>query len=96
MDSFYLTLCVAYLFSTRLRTRSYYIHHSNYWRDLAKNAFSIHIIDAYGKCILRKTVKRNKILDTFAKLPPCLIGIETCSGAHLWARELLQDLSNKI
>ncbi|MFA0487122.1 IS110 family transposase, partial [Vibrio sp. 10N.222.55.B11] len=43
--------------------------------DLAKNVFSIHSVDAYGKCVLRKTVKRNKLLDTFAKLPPCLIGM---------------------
>lgn len=39
-------------------------------------------VDVYGKCVLRKTVKRNKLLDTFAKLPPCLIGMEACSGAH--------------
>ncbi|MFA0662253.1 IS110 family transposase [Vibrio splendidus] len=58
--------------------------------DLAKNVFSIHSVDAYGKCVLRKTVKRNKLLDTFAKLPPCLIGMEACSGAHHWARELLK------
>ncbi|HAS8565736.1 TPA: transposase, partial [Vibrio vulnificus] len=58
--------------------------------DLAKNVFSIHGVDAYGKCVLRKTVKRNKLLDTFANLPPCIIGMEACSGAHHWARELLK------
>ncbi|MCG9785526.1 IS110 family transposase, partial [Vibrio brasiliensis] len=47
--------------------------------DLAKNVFSIHGVDAYGKCVLRKTVKRNKLLDTFANLPPCIIGMEACS-----------------
>ncbi len=56
--------------------------------DLAKNVFSIHGVDAYGKCVLRKTVKRNKLLDIFANLPPCLVGMEACSGAHHWAREL--------
>ena len=25
-----------------------------------------------------------------AKLPPCLIGMEACSGAHHWARQLLK------
>ncbi|CAK3415151.1 transposase [Vibrio crassostreae] len=58
--------------------------------DLAKNVFSIHGVNAYGKCVLRKTVKRNKLLETFAKLPPCLIIMEACSGAHHWARELLK------
>tara|TARA_Y100000588_G_scaffold9793_1_gene10902 strand:+ start:1026 stop:1403 length:378 start_codon:yes stop_codon:yes gene_type:complete len=56
--------------------------------DLAKNVFSIHGVDPYGKCVLRKTVKRNKMLETFANLPPCLVGMEVCSGAHHWAREL--------
>ncbi len=56
--------------------------------DLAKNVFSIHGVDAYGKCVLRKTVKRNKLLDTFANLPPCIIGMEACSGSHHWSREL--------
>lgn len=56
--------------------------------DLAKNVFSIHGVDPYGKCVLRKTVKRNKLLETFANLPSCLVGMEACSGAHHWAREL--------
>ncbi len=56
--------------------------------DLAKNVFSIHGVDAYGKCVLRKTVKRNRLLEVFANLPPCLVGMEACSGAHHWAREL--------
>ncbi|MDG3088468.1 IS110 family transposase [Vibrio hannami] len=56
--------------------------------DLAKNVFSIHGVDAYGKCVLRKTVKRNKLLDTLANIPPCIIGMEACSGAHHWSREL--------
>jgi transposase len=28
------------------------------------------------------------MLEFFANLPPCLIGIEACGGAHYWAREL--------
>lgn len=55
---------------------------------LAKNVFSIHGVDAYGKYVLRKTVKRNKLLDTFADVPPCIDGMEACSGAHHWSREL--------
>ncbi len=44
--------------------------------DLAKNIFSIHGVDAYGKCVLQKTVKRNKLLDLLANLPPCLVRME--------------------
>ena len=55
--------------------------------DLAKLVFSIHGVDAHDKCKLRKTVKRNKLLAEVAKLPPCIIAMEACSGAHYWARE---------
>jgi len=27
-------------------------------------------------------------VEFFANLPPCLIGMEACSGAHHWARQL--------
>lgn len=55
--------------------------------DLAKLVFSIHGVDAHDKCKLRKTVKRNNLLAEVAKLPPCIIAMEACSGAHYWARE---------
>ena len=55
--------------------------------DLAKLIFSIHGVDEHSKCKLRKTVKRNNLLAEIAKLPPCIIGMEACSGAHYWARE---------
>ena len=55
--------------------------------DLAKLVFSIHGVDAHDKCKLRKTIKRNKLLAEVAKLPPCIIAMEACSGAHYWARE---------
>ena len=56
--------------------------------DLAKNVFQIHAVDAQGKEVLRKTVKRNKLLVFFAQCEPCLVGMEACGGAHHWAREL--------
>lgn len=55
--------------------------------DLAKLVFSIHGVDEHGKCKLKKTVKRNKLLAEIANLPQCIIGMEACSGAHYWARE---------
>jgi transposase len=56
--------------------------------DLAKNTFSLHGTDANGKVFLKKTVSRNKLLMTLANVPPCLVGVEACSGAHYWAREI--------
>ena len=56
--------------------------------DLAKNVFAVHGVDDSGKAALvRPNVSRAKLLDLIASLPPCLIGMEACSGAHHWARE---------
>lgn len=54
--------------------------------DLAKSVFSIHAVDANGHTVLRKTVRREKLMELVASLPPCLIGVEACAGAHEWAR----------
>src|SRR5215212_9995266 len=55
--------------------------------DLAKNVFAVHGVDATGRAMLvRPSVVRAKLLELVASLPPCLIGLEACSGAHHWAR----------
>ena len=56
--------------------------------DLAKNVFAVHGVDATGKPVLvRPSASRAKLLELIATLPPCLIGMEACSGAPYWARE---------
>ena len=55
--------------------------------DLAKGVFSVHGVDEAGRVVLRKTVSRAKFAEAIAQLPPCLIGMEACTGAHHWARE---------
>jgi transposase len=54
--------------------------------DLAKNSFSVHGVDADAVVTVRRTVSRGKLAELVARLPPCLIGMEACSGAHEWAR----------
>src|SRR5688500_16790804 len=54
--------------------------------DLAKNVFSVHGVDALGKAVLRRTVRRGELESVVATLPACVIGMEACSGAHEWAR----------
>jgi transposase len=54
--------------------------------DLAKNVFQLHGTDAKGKCVLRKRLSREKLIEFVAQLTPCTIGIEACTGAHYWAR----------
>jgi len=56
--------------------------------DLAKEVFQIHGIDAHGKAVLRKQLRRGEMAKFFANLEPCLIGMEACGGAHHWARKL--------
>jgi transposase len=56
--------------------------------DLAKNVFQLHGVTADGSVALRRQVRRSQVLDIFGRLPPCLIGMEACAGAHFWAREL--------
>ena len=55
--------------------------------DLAKSVFSLHAIDAAGHVVFRRTVRRDQLLGVVAGLPPCLIGMEACSGAHEWGRQ---------
>ena len=56
--------------------------------DLAKNVFQVHGVDERGKTMLRKQLRREQVCAFFANLPPCLIGMEACGGAHHWARSL--------
>jgi len=54
--------------------------------DIAKRVFELHGVDEKDKVVLKQRVSRGELVVTIAHLPPCLIGIEACSGAHYWAR----------
>jgi transposase len=56
--------------------------------DLAKNLFQVHGADAQGRPALKRRLAREKVLEFFADLPPCLVGLEARGAAHYWAREL--------
>lgn len=56
--------------------------------DLAKHVFQVHGVSSSGKTVLRKTLRREQVRSFFAQVEPCLIGMESCGGAHFWAREL--------
>ena len=57
--------------------------------DLAKTVFQVHGVDEQGEPVIRKRLNRNKVLQFFARLEPCLVGMEACAGAHYWAREVM-------
>src|SRR5258708_12297944 len=56
--------------------------------DRAKNVSQCYGIDAKGKVVARKQLRRSQVITFFKALPPCLIGMEACATAHYWAREL--------
>src|ERR1017187_1767943 len=56
--------------------------------DIAKSVFQVHGVDAQGKVIIRRQLKRRYVLKFFHRLAPCLVGIEACASSHHWSREL--------
>jgi len=56
--------------------------------DIAKSVFQVHAISATGTVVIRRQLKRRYVLQFFAGLNPCLVGIEACATAHHWGREL--------
>lgn len=56
--------------------------------DLAKSVFQVHGADDQGHTVFTRKLRRRDVLAFFAKLPPCLVGMEACATAHHWAREL--------
>jgi transposase len=59
-----------------------------YCEQTIKNLFQVHGADAQGRPVLKRKLARGKVLEFFATLPRCLVGLEACAGAHYWAREL--------
>ncbi len=58
--------------------------------DLAKRVFALHAVEGAGRVVLRKTLKREQLMQAVAQLPACRIGMEACSGAHQWARRFAE------
>jgi transposase len=56
--------------------------------DIAKRVFQVHGVDEAGKVVLRRQLRRTEMVKFFAKLPPCLVGLEACASAHYWGREI--------
>src|SRR5437588_9228088 len=56
--------------------------------DIGKNSFHIVGLDARGSIILRQKWSRGQIEARIANMPPCLIGMEACVGAHHLSRKL--------
>ncbi|MEG3150479.1 IS110 family transposase [Sphingomonas sp. ZT3P38] len=57
--------------------------------DLAKHVFFVHAVDAEGRPMVARALRRRDVEGFFAALPPCLVGIEACGSAHHWGRTLM-------
>ncbi len=56
--------------------------------DIGKNSFHVVGLDQRGAIVLRQKWSRGQVEPRFANMPPCLIGMEACVGAHHLSRKL--------
>src|SRR6201987_1363190 len=64
--------------------------------DLAKNVFQVHGVDAAGKVVVRRQLRRRQLEKFLAALPPgVVVGMEACGGAHHWGR-VAQKLEHEV
>ena len=59
--------------------------------DLGKNSCSVVGLDAGGKVVLRRAMRRETVIAFCSKLPSCIIAMEACCGAHHMGRVLAQQ-----
>ena len=62
--------------------------------DLAKSVLQVHAVDSQGQVVVRKQLRRADVLRYFAKLEPCVIGMEACASSHYWGREFAKQCGN--
>ena len=56
--------------------------------DIGKYSFHVVGLDRRGAIVLRQKWSRGQVWERFANMPPCLIGMEACVGAHHLSRKL--------
>ena len=56
--------------------------------DTSKSVFTLHGVDATGRAVLRRNLRRRELLGFFERLPPLEVALEACGGSHHWGRAL--------
>lgn len=64
------------------------MHAIRFGIDLAKSVIQVHGVDAAGRVVVRRQLRRGQVERFFAAQAPALIGMEACGSAHYWGREL--------
>jgi transposase len=52
--------------------------------DLGKNSCSIVGVDGTGAVVVRRTMRRQTLIEYVAKLPQCVVAMEACVGRITW------------
>ncbi|MDO9714491.1 IS110 family RNA-guided transposase [Paracraurococcus lichenis] len=63
--------------------------------DLGKNSCSVVGLDATGRPVLRRRLSREGLIKFAAGLPPCVMAMESCGGAHYLGR-VLRDQGHQV
>lgn len=63
--------------------------------DTSKSVFTLHGVDAAGRVLLRRNLRRRDFLAFFEKLAPVEVVLEACGGSHHWGRKL-QALGHQV
>ncbi len=58
--------------------------------DLAKSVFQVHGASMTGQVKFRKKLSRQQFHKFMSDHRPCVVVLESCSGAHYWAREMIR------
>ncbi len=59
--------------------------------DLGKNSCSVVGVDAAGAVVVRRTMRRQTLIDYVVKLPACVVAMEACCGAHHLGRRFAEQ-----
>lgn len=63
--------------------------------DTSKSVFTLHGVDAEGRAVLRRNLRRADMAAFFERLPPLEVAMEACGGTHYWARQL-QAIGHRV
>jgi len=55
--------------------------------DIAKNVFQLHGVNRAGHVVLKRRVMRDQLIAVLARIKPCTIAVEACTGAFYWQRK---------
>jgi transposase len=56
--------------------------------DLGKSVFQVHAVDAGGRVVARRRLRRNEVMGFLSSYPSTIVAMEACATAHFWAREI--------